>query len=1534
MSVYGQFQYGTALYGLPGFPVSPSCQIFDFCYPSDSSMLQIFSYPQSTAYRSFGVPNLYYDVNNDLCMMSDDTLNSGFRIDTSITNDFTLQFTFQAPALPQDFSDPTSKRFFVAAYNQYAKMMGILLSADKGIALSRDGITVDEVLPDSADLFDDGDYFTFRLAVDATNNRGHLYVTEADLVQHIGHQLRYSFPLQDTPAGEVDHVNIDVVGTVADPTSVCLDCICLADNVTMNHRPVAVPGPDQTRSEGQYASFDGSGSYDPDPGDIIVQYWWTITETPSNADILLEGSAATAADPSGFTNKITGSVGDFSDIRQGDLFFVDDYKSPVMYVAGDGSWLVTIDHVFPESLADTEWSCIQQSAWDGDWVDSSMFVVLSSESDPSTLTPSVGDTYLVLPGAVGAWLNKQNMIATWNGSSWDFVGPEDEDVLYDINANVSYRYLYLAPAPPPYSGLWYADEPRPWELGHWSGRTPALGGMLAANRGLYVIELMVNDGELDSIPVEVLLNCYMTDVVMGLTPDLTFMWNYLSDFWDLVIDKEKVESFWSAFTQILSGDMLALWQHDYSKDILSIQRTFQRQWLNFDPLYEEPNYEEIPATIENSVDVSGYSATPNVQVPDPTDPATMIDSETAYDLGILVSGITDANVLVLDGVCFPITRTEDGATTVVITSDAITIGSDRPKAWMIRPTVISRFSDYTQLGAAAGDTALFEVVQDADISEVAAYVWGVKEGVLAFDDTDISSLLADPDITVRFKSLLRRSSMLVDDLVTSIPRLQEVIAMDRVEGAPAPLIEERDFRVVDVTTVLNQDVRWIEFLEAWFERLDNGFDGSYSAVNEFTSANADFITSLGEAGTDLTAHVLVTPEGRFRLLEVVDANTIRLHDDALQVGLADRDWEVRQLIEPPESLWAEITFLDNRPTIEDNFGRLIGFTLDDLEERTDNLDYLSAVQGLWYSIWFGRTLENLRIGSQILLGLPFSEESGTIIDIKSPHDSTRDRILLQPDDNAAAIRSYYFPTVVGIANSETTGVPLVVGDHVEQFDPLSKGVQVDDWESIPDWANDLIGAGNMWEPQKIHSYLVKVSADVFDINNLTFLISFLLRIKPKYTYPVFVVLKQIIDTVDVGDAIVYGPVIPTEGDYPDTWHEFTPAIGWLPPGPNEENDAAGAINRVTPPTFDITTRWPNDRFVTPMSLNPSNPFGNLHLADNPGRTPDGWEAPWSGIPSSHEKTRDEGPRRYDATDESGHYIHKYDSQLFAYNPISGVGDSITYVGFPFPICIIDDSAGLFHTSMIGEEITIAGAADPNHNGTFLIIQVPGPTQLWYVNPAATAGEPSFTGTWSTHWNEPTEDFYAARDGHMDLSTNLYWSSVGTPTVTKVTSPVYVGTRSLEIVAGAGEGVSNPFGTSRSDPTPIVRSIPALAGSGGGYQVGVTGYLRITSGQVIMSLRDQDGVVIAEVKRNQPNNQWLRFVLHCWDWGGTTESLSFRAVGGPGGATFHLDAVEAFIYNMPWSQVGYDRSFFGRTGGYTPGGDPDEYLQASLHLLVP
>jgi hypothetical protein len=50
-------------------------------------------------------------------------------------------------------------------------------------------------------------------------------------------------------------------------------------------------------------------------------------------------------------------------------------------------------------------------------------VATVSTLDPTPLTPSTGDRYLINGTGAGAWAGQDNNIAEWNGSSWDFTTP-------------------------------------------------------------------------------------------------------------------------------------------------------------------------------------------------------------------------------------------------------------------------------------------------------------------------------------------------------------------------------------------------------------------------------------------------------------------------------------------------------------------------------------------------------------------------------------------------------------------------------------------------------------------------------------------------------------------------------------------------------------------------------------------------------------------------------------------------------------------------------------------------------------------------------------------------------------------------------------------------------------------------------------------------------------------------------------------------------------------------------------------------------
>lgn len=1479
MGFYGLFTYGSDYYGLSGFPTSVPWDVYDFCEPTDATMMTLFSYPEVSSARTFGPPHMQFDVDNDLVLLSDDDDNSGFTVDVPMGGRFTIQFSFKPTQLPPDFSDP-GKRFFVAGYNMASKMVGLLFSED-GIALAATGTSAYTVFADSADLFDEGsDYYTIRFTCDANTNVANLFVTRQDLVPIIGHQLRYTFTPLDTPDALGDHTAVEVYGSAVDPTEISLDCWRLASTIVMpNQRPIAVPGPDQTQILGGYGGFDGRGSYDPD-GDLIVKYWWTATGVPSGSGHAITGSGDTPADGSGYTNILQGSSGDFADVRVGDLLYVDGSGSVIKYVGDD--YLVAIDHVFTENVTGVSWEVIKQDAWGGAYVDGVVTHLLGAQDTPP-VSPDDGDAYLVEAVATGAWVGQEDRIATWDalGTAWVFTSPSDEDLVYVIDDYSSRKYIngdYPA-------GQWEFIDPLPWELSRWTGREISIGTFLPELEGLYTHALLVRDNgspAMNSLPAEVLLNVNATSVPFGYVPDMGWIWNYLPDMWELVSDKDKIDTVWSAFTQVAAGLMLELWQHDYGKAILDIQRIFQKRWLAYDALYEEPNYDTIPAEINNAVELAGYSAAPGT-------------NEYSYETGVSLAGVTSSYLLVLDGVGYRIT----GVTaTAVIVKDAIPT-TDRPVFWQIKPTVTSAFSNFDEERCESGDAAIFEVVDpDGNSSEYAAYVYGVKWGQVCFDDTSIAGFLGDDTYTVRFKGVLRRTAMRINEYIVGVPQLREVINTEAIDGAPDPLWENLNYIVGEEAVSGTGDVNTLRFRDAWFEVVVSGTDGDTSAGPQYLdSATSDFEQQFG-VGADLSGYVLELPSGRYRLYQVISATRIELEEEALASDTGLR-WSILSISDPPEHLWAEATYVDNRPTIEANFGRLVGFRVEDLATRTDDLDYLSAVRGLWYTYCFGPTVENLRIGSQILLGLPFAEVSGTITDIADPFDATRTRVLIRDASNDSIVRSYFYPTSLGLETNPATGSPYALGDTVEQFAPLCQGVTVTDHIKDEDWFADFKNSGDFFEAWKVHTFGIIVDADAFDLTNLEFVMSYVLKIKPTYTYPWFVVAKSLQDIITPDDDIALGPVSPYDMGadayygYPDDWDPFPIPPGWVV-SPWEKT------TRIVTPTYDITTRWPNNRYV---GAPPNTEHGNLPLFDTPGRVPDGWTGAFTeGDGKSHVATRAEGAHIFGDTDQSGHCIHVFGAHKFAAD-LSTDGDMELSDVTNWP-----DITG--HAPGTKQKVLT-----PVYAGTrSLEISDAGSFLGAYQDFPAAIDRGFQVGVTAKVWVASGQARFRLRDQNVPVTGSNSSFSVSASVVTftagsSVFTADMVGWE-IDIAGATSPGNDGAF---------IIASYIS------GTQVTFVNPLGVTeAGAGTFSAASY----IAE-DRFGARLEWVNVVLHAWAVADDSNAVRFEMSTGPAGGQFYVDDVKLYTKLMPWDQWGFGRMLSGRTGGYTQGSSPDEYLTLQI-----
>lgn len=233
-------------------------------------------------------------------------------------------------------------------------------------------------------------------------------------------------------------------------------------------------------------------------------------------------------------------------------------------------------------------------------------------------------------------------------------------------------------------------------------------------------------------------------------------------------------------------------------------------------------------------------------------------------------------------------------------------------------------------------------------------------------------------------------------------------------------------------------------------------------------------------------------------------------------------------LEPPDIFWAEVTLLDNSPQIEGLFGSLVGFMRDDASKFDKDFNYLSGAAGLLYARQKGPHVYPIRVGAQILLGQPFAEVSGTILEVDPLFSPTKGRLLVQDDDltRGEVVRSYYYrkdpldmSATSGLELNPATGAPWAVGDSMPQFSPIGAGVGVIDVYNDPEWYIPFVRAGMMSELEKFHTFLVQYNVDLVSLANLSLLASFMHKASPRHTHHVLLGVKGVTEEIDILDQL-------------------------------------------------------------------------------------------------------------------------------------------------------------------------------------------------------------------------------------------------------------------------------------------------------------------------------------------------------------------------------------------------------------------------------
>jgi len=1002
-------------------------------------------------------PWMVVDGNNDLVVMSDDGIPTILMITLPITQKFTFEVSFKPSVLPENLDHTDQYNFFIGGFDKQDNGAGLLISR-AGLAIV-DSIGLSAlVIPGSQHIFQEGETeYTMRVVVDGSTDTMNVYITESSQIPVTGHVLRYTAPAPSTPYGVLDALYFQVLGQSDRFITMKLDAIRCNCTALMIPNQRPIADPGADQAVNIGSAVVHDGQNSYDPEGAPLTYQWALIDTPDGSRYKIYGTSGSTADD--------GDADGFTTIFDGGTDAFSEDEAPLLQ---PGDALIVGTEIY--RISTDRW------AWD---------------TTTGRYTRDVG------------WDDDEVVVET--------------DTLPDNLSGANWAVMHTA--------TYFTDPLQPFP------------SAIPDVTGVYVVQLVVNDGELDSLPATALLNVASTTVPLGCIPDVSWIWNHLTDFWRFVTDKKKLETIWSGFAQACAAQLLTAWQIDYNKSLLDIQRVFQRRWLNYDTNVDDSPEDATIRIIRGSIwGESNLAAGADV------------DGETlqlVLDNGeIETITFSGANPISAETIAAQINQQMGFDTSPAPLAVVYTVGAAKYLALeygtllRVRPGGTANtdlgFStaDYTQ-NDLSGTTG-----RAVSVDKLTSFVTEDNPWILDFTVEGVQrlDLLVREDLAYRIQKVAsdgstNRALTLLDALpesavsnaswlVPSTVRSEDVdYASELVVAGDIARFELKDKTTGEISEVycevvgVNQKTigfNPLQLLQAYDGQPSN-FDTWFLGVKRIHNIPVDDLV----LDIPRLQEVIKNPPSwlsqniDYYIDDTLGANAIRFKSGTFSLNDP-----------PPDTLWAEITYLDNRPDIEANFGRLVNFKVEDLATRSDDLDYLSAVRGLWWAYFGGPSLYKVRVGTQILLGLPFAEEAGSIESIESNFSATEGRIIIRDKVNDSIVRTYFYPKVAGLAVNELTGETIAEGDEVEQFAPLSLGIEVLDWKKDSDWFVKYISMGAMEELHKYFRFLVRGDVDAFSVINIAFAVDFVKKIKPHYTHPLFVLLKNLPpDEVDVLDEV-------------------------------------------------------------------------------------------------------------------------------------------------------------------------------------------------------------------------------------------------------------------------------------------------------------------------------------------------------------------------------------------------------------------------------
>jgi len=490
-----------------------------------------------------------------------------------IPENFTIEFDIYLTddALPKSFTD-TENRLFVGAINVQGSSAGFLFSYD-GIAYATHPTDpAPSILAGSKNLLfsDDGtvrDGVFLRAVLNGEDDRMYVYTsssdsayltaspeqTEASLMWSVKARAaggQYSdaviFHASSRSAAQQLFDKPDLVEAEGQDVSFALGSFRMSGSKVLPvDRPTAVATGDLQVVVGSALQLDGLGSFDSEGRQLT--YDWEFELKPTGSKARMQGAA---------------------------------YASTVLYrVEEDESTtdVVTLTFDEPSSKYNTYKAVVTVGepnsllTMDLDHEAETLYIVLGADSD-GEVNVSGSDLVEGFYNSKAAGFN-----ITISGGELSEVDRSSEDGAKIVVRQYP-REVRASLTAPESSGLEMLQAGT-FSFSGGAGSRLSTPLVIPDVVGSYIVSLTVYNNVRYSDKTKLAFSVTLTEQLLGHRPNSEYIFKYLPDFWNMVKDKQHLTALWSSITQVLSSEMMSLWQNDYAKALKDTVRKYQRRWI-------------------------------------------------------------------------------------------------------------------------------------------------------------------------------------------------------------------------------------------------------------------------------------------------------------------------------------------------------------------------------------------------------------------------------------------------------------------------------------------------------------------------------------------------------------------------------------------------------------------------------------------------------------------------------------------------------------------------------------------------------------------------------------------------------------------------------------------------------------------------------------------------------------------------------------------------------------------------------------------